>query len=157
MPLLYGEGAKAFQRLQAEIIGQGVADQSLLMWWETPKNLDPHKNVFLPALTSSTAAFTKSGTVERLGRPKMSWGSEGLSTSVYMLGILNLIYSLRYLVAGNQNPWDGERRKRTYGFHCYVAGSQTTLAGYCTPPTGLSCHGEKYRKRQPKIIVVFSS
>jgi hypothetical protein len=67
MPLLYGEGAKAFQRLQAEIIGQGVAYQSLLMWWETPKNLDPHKNVFLPALTSSTAAFTKSGTVERLG------------------------------------------------------------------------------------------
>lgn len=96
MPLLYGEGVKAFQRLQKEIIQQGLADQSLLAWWELPRNLDPSKNIFLLALAPSASAFSKSGTVKKVGSPKMIWTSEGLSTNVYMLGTLrpNLFFAL---------------------------------------------------------------
>jgi hypothetical protein len=135
MPLLYGEGAKAFQRLQKEIIGQGLADQSLLAWWETPQNPDPQKTFFLPALAPSAAAFAKSGTVERVGSPKMSWTSEGLSTNVYMLGTLKPDLFFALLGCKNQTPWDGQRKKRAYGFHCYDVESQTSSGGYCTPPT----------------------
>jgi len=88
MPLLYGEGVNSFQRLQKEIIEQGLADQSLLVWGNTPQNLDPQKVFFLPALATSAAAFSKAGTVTRVGSPKMSWTSEGLSTNVYLLGTL---------------------------------------------------------------------
>lgn len=110
MPLLYGEGAKAFQRLQKEIIGQGLADQSLLAWWETPQNPDPQKTFFLPALAPSAAAFAKSGTVERVGSPKMSWTSEGLSTNVYMLGTLkpDLFFALLGCRESNSMGWTAQ-------------------------------------------------
>jgi hypothetical protein len=110
MPLLYGEGAKAFQRLQKEIVQQGLADQSLLAWWETPQNLDPQKTFFLPALAPSAAAFAKSGTVERAGSPKMSWTSEGLSTDVYMLGTLkpDLFFALLSCRESNSMGWTAQ-------------------------------------------------
>ena len=110
MPLLYGEGAKAFQRLQKEIIEQGLADQSILAWWETPQNLDPQKTFFLPALAPSTAAFAKSGTVERIGSPKISWTSEGLSTNVYLLGTLKagLFFALLGCRESNSMEWTAQ-------------------------------------------------
>ena len=110
MPLLYGEGAKAFQRLQKEIIEQGLADQSLLVWAETPQNVDPHNKFFLPALAPSAAAFSKGGTVTRIGSPKMSWTSEGLSTNVYLLGTLkdDLFFALLGCRESSPTEWTAQ-------------------------------------------------
>jgi hypothetical protein len=77
MPLLYGEGAKAFQRLQKEIIGQGLADQSLLAWWETPQNPDPQKTFFLPALAPSAAALPRVEQLKGLVRRKCAGLAKG--------------------------------------------------------------------------------
>jgi len=51
MPLLYGEGSKAFIRLQEEIL-RTSDDQSLLAWEDIPETID-----LLPALATSPLYF----------------------------------------------------------------------------------------------------
>ena len=59
MPLLYGEGNKAFQRLQRELIGK-TNDQSILAWTPT----DINASLRLPVLAPSPACFRSCGSVE---------------------------------------------------------------------------------------------
>jgi hypothetical protein len=64
MPLLYGEQANAFTRLQREIIGR-TSDQSIFAW-------EPRKTDLLrwelPYLSPSTANFAETGTYTPLHR-----------------------------------------------------------------------------------------
>lgn len=65
MPLLYGEGEKAFIRLQEEIIKQS-ADQSILAW--APK-LDEIGGCFV----SSPAEFSEVADIESLHTKVKTW------------------------------------------------------------------------------------
>ncbi|PVH85906.1 HET-domain-containing protein, partial [Cadophora sp. DSE1049] len=56
MPMLYGEGAKAFVRLQLEIIKES-ADMSIFAWTSSEENPPEHSGL----LARSPAAFQKSG------------------------------------------------------------------------------------------------
>ena len=89
MPLLYGDGAKAFERLQSEMINRTPVDQSVLAWWNIPEDLSTDETFSLPPLAPSPAAFTESGRIESVGSHKMSWDQYGLTTSVHILGTLN--------------------------------------------------------------------
>ncbi|KAL2673712.1 hypothetical protein Neosp_012155 [[Neocosmospora] mangrovei] len=60
MPLLYGEGTKAFTRLQQEII-RHTDDQSIFAWENTS---EPDTNTSI--LAPSPAAFTKSGQIDQV-------------------------------------------------------------------------------------------
>lgn len=63
MPLIYGEGRKAFQRLQEEIVKRS-RDQSLFAW-RLPGHVSSHPSVGLFA--SSPRLFHNSGSVEVVG------------------------------------------------------------------------------------------
>ena len=75
MPMLYGEGDKAFLRLQEEIIK--VSDDQSIFAWETEGRVGPGM------LASSPAAFKNSGNVRNLStrnrREPYSTGNRGLS------------------------------------------------------------------------------
>jgi hypothetical protein len=92
MPLLYGEGEKAFIRLQLEILSS-VDDESIFAWaedvvsekwwinsWTKPRNIPFLKHTGL--LASSPTAFEFSGDVQRAafdgGRPPYSMTNKGL-------------------------------------------------------------------------------
>lgn len=63
MPLLYGEGVKAFQRLQEEIIKQ-TDDQSLFTWTVEP--FSPMSWTLASVLATSPADFARSSQIHRL-------------------------------------------------------------------------------------------
>jgi hypothetical protein len=65
MPLIYGEGSKAFRRLQEEIIRRSN-DLTILAWAkeDLPDASDPHGNDF-GLFSPSPAAFIRSSDVER--------------------------------------------------------------------------------------------
>ena len=63
MPLLYGEGHRAFTRLQEEII-KVSSDESLLAWPWT----QPYRNYYLPVLALDPDAFSLAGDIRRLPR-----------------------------------------------------------------------------------------
>jgi len=65
---------------------------------------------FLPALATSAAAFAKGGAVTRMGSPKMSWTSEGLSTNVYLLGTLkdDLFFALLGCQESSSTDWTAQ-------------------------------------------------
>ncbi|KAK4543901.1 hypothetical protein LTR36_004675 [Oleoguttula mirabilis] len=75
MPLLYGEGAKAFQRLQLAIIEQSN-DETIFVWGldpggECPSTSDESTATGKGMLAASPASFINSGTVRP--RPRPAW------------------------------------------------------------------------------------
>jgi len=83
MPLLYGEGAKAFQRLQEEIVKHSD-DQSILAWTSSSAEIDSGK-----VFAHSPAAFAACHNVVRsihLGRVKpYSMTNKGLKISLPLI------------------------------------------------------------------------
>ncbi len=77
MPMLYGEGMKAFTRLQEQILAN-IDDDSIFAWWAQPvSELDSHKvlNRFTGLLANSPKLFARSRNVVRvLGMP---WSIKG--------------------------------------------------------------------------------
>lgn len=89
MPLLYGEGEKAFARLQEEIM-KVSDDFSLFAWRSTPREPAKGANSKLRSehakddglLASSPAAFVHSGSIVRLGRfHPLNWTPAPLTVS----------------------------------------------------------------------------
>ncbi|KAF8852555.1 HET-domain-containing protein [Acephala macrosclerotiorum] len=78
MPLLYGEGRRAFMRLQEELM-KGSDDQSIFAWTSTIYNDNARSGLF----ASSPAAFEKSGSIIRGERdfwsPPYSITNKGVS------------------------------------------------------------------------------
>ncbi|KAM0433857.1 hypothetical protein ACHAPT_003800 [Fusarium lateritium] len=67
MPLLYGEGNKAFLRLQMEIL-QISNDQSLFAWTENPENALPNTGCISSLLTTSPLDFEGCHTIQHTPR-----------------------------------------------------------------------------------------
>lgn len=85
MPLIYGEGRKAFRRLQEEIIRLGD-DQSILAWYAT----DESNGTAVDFLASRASDFLESGDIaaqpyRRTGRDAMAITSQGLSLELLVL------------------------------------------------------------------------
>lgn len=68
MPLLYGEGPKAFARLQEEII-QSICDLSIFAWQATPSHNEEHIHRYSGILAESPKVFERSG---RIIKPRNS-------------------------------------------------------------------------------------
>ena len=66
MPLLYGEGEKAFFRLQYELLQSGGDDESIFAW---EKRESPHLRISSGILAPSPAAFASSGNIVKLDIP----------------------------------------------------------------------------------------
>jgi hypothetical protein len=84
MPMLYGEGAKAFRRLQEEIIKQNL-DHSILVWDGTQTGRTSNRSIFAPSLD----CFAESGNIIslRTHRSPMELTNAGLRVSLPMITI----------------------------------------------------------------------
>jgi hypothetical protein len=75
MPLLYGEGNKAFIRLQQEI-ARNTDDQSILAWycsWSSPDSIQGHESVaFDSCCAPSPRCFAMSGNIAPLPRSHLA-------------------------------------------------------------------------------------
>jgi hypothetical protein len=114
MPLLYGEGGKAFVRLQQEIIKQSQ-DESIFAW-STPPMVKYHINSIF---ASSPDFFARSGEVER-GR-YTSW----IERSSYVLTDLGVHMDL-YLVP----LCDREGDRWLLPLNCETRGRRNTVVLY---------------------------
>ena len=65
MPLLYGEGEKAFFRLQYELLQSGGDDESIFAWEDVNHQFFMYSGILAP----SPAAFASSGNIEKLDIP----------------------------------------------------------------------------------------
>jgi hypothetical protein len=88
MPLLYGEGNRAFKRLQEEIIKQSD-DHSIFAWrFSQSPNHDHSLTEYRGLLAESPAAFSKSSNIVRsglkLGRAPYSVTNMGLAIELFM-------------------------------------------------------------------------
>ncbi|KAI1206813.1 HET-domain-containing protein [Annulohypoxylon truncatum] len=89
MPLLYGEGSKAFTRLQLEII-KISDDQSILAW-----DLEPSQaSLFTSALARSPTQFRSCGSIVRNHEPQQS------AYSITNLGISMRLVLIKTLIGG---------------------------------------------------------
>lgn len=113
MPLLYGEGDRAFQRLQEEIVRQ-TDDQSVLTW-------DCSNNGHCALLAPSPDAFSSTSQVVR-------W--HGGATSSYQLSNLALEIDLPVLQAADKR---GRQREDRYYvvLNCYRKGDLTGPLALC--------------------------
>jgi hypothetical protein len=88
MPLIYGEGKKAFLRLQEEII-RTTDDQSIFAW-KIPKPRRAKRNLFYGLLADSPAAFLHTGSQiapfpnQAIGRRPTSVTSQGIQADVLL-------------------------------------------------------------------------
>lgn len=85
MPLIYGEGRKAFRRLQEEII-RLTDDQSILAWYPTEES----DGTAVDFLASRASDFQQSGDIAahpylRTGKEAMTITSQGLSLELLVL------------------------------------------------------------------------
>jgi hypothetical protein len=79
MPLLYGEGRKAFLRLQSEIIKQSN-DESIFAWIADPTYDNTIQGLFAPAPT----CFAESGTVKRLHKQRPPWSMTHMGLAIHV-------------------------------------------------------------------------
>ncbi|KAK7702038.1 hypothetical protein SLS64_009899 [Diaporthe eres] len=87
MPLIYGEGRKAFRRLQEEIIRLSD-DQSILAWYATEES----DGTPVDFLASRASDFQESGDIaahpyHRTGKEAMTITSQGLSLEMVLLSL----------------------------------------------------------------------
>lgn len=82
MPLLYGEGNRAFKRLQLEII-KASDDESIFAWFSSGRFTDPRRSGIL---ANSPKDFARSGKIEKhrpmLGKLPYSMTNKGLQYQV---------------------------------------------------------------------------
>lgn len=93
MPMVYGEGRKAFRRLQLEII-QRSTDQSIFAWTEG--------DGLVPMFASSPAAFARSGRIIRIIRI-------GASTNPYAITNNGLQLRTKLYLSKSSTPHEGTR------------------------------------------------
>jgi hypothetical protein len=88
MPLLYGEGKKAFRRLQLEII-RGSSDESIFAWGSTRKNVVPRLATAFHygLLAEDPTMFEDSGDIEAnySFRPPYTMTTKGLQIDVNLV------------------------------------------------------------------------
>ncbi len=86
MPLLYGEGRKAFARLQLEILAKSD-DESIFAWSYDDWKVDPMAGIGL--LATSPKSFKDSGSIERgnfdTSRPSYAMTNKGLRLELKLL------------------------------------------------------------------------
>jgi hypothetical protein len=69
MPLIYGEGSKAFARLQEEII-KGTSDLSIFAWKTVPGQDDQHNHQYSGILADSPKQFSGCGSLVQSKEPR---------------------------------------------------------------------------------------
>jgi hypothetical protein len=108
MPLLYGEGSKAFYRLQLEIIKESD-DESIFSWCEDEQSI-PYESGLL---ARSPAAFQDSGDIESTHRTRASpyaMTNQGLQITLPLVLISESPQALR-----TWRSWqNSDRREREY-------------------------------------------
>jgi hypothetical protein len=138
MPLIYGEGMKAFRRLQEEIIKR---DNDLTLFaWDTP---DGMPQGLLSPLASSPGAFAKSGAITRYtddfaefsvtNKGLLISGDIPLRTAVVVGGASSGDTSILYLVClGRGTTYDGGILLRKIGPKLFCRDGRHPLAGFST-------------------------
>jgi hypothetical protein len=115
MPLLYGEGGKAFYRLQLEIIKESD-DQSIFAWCEDEWPISLESGL----LARSPAAFKDSGNIESVHRTRASpyaMTNQGLQITLPLVLISQEPQAVR-----TWGSWQGlDRREREYMPMVYAA------------------------------------
>ncbi|KAK3374745.1 heterokaryon incompatibility protein-domain-containing protein [Podospora didyma] len=107
MPLIYGEGQKAFRRLQEEIIRTST-DQSILAWYWLDPEQDLHGD---PVLAPSVRSFCLSGDValHQISQPRSMKADDTMSVSNRGLEL-----SMTLITADNPPADDRPARSRPF-------------------------------------------
>lgn len=144
MTMLYGEGAKAFIRLQKEII-QNIDDESIFVWQSVPGDSD--KGSCIPVLAPQPACFAvcRDLTITKsvyLNRDPYRWTMKGLEFELY--GQRRLQFSetelqviLNCVVNGRRVAFDIRKTSFETVYQRVAASGLSTLGeqSYYYPPT----------------------
>jgi len=145
MPLLYGEGMKAFRRLQEEII-RTSDDQSILAWEQSNSMIIHHStSTWCGCLASSPAEFAKSGNIVSGSAISDRWRSEP-----YQITNKGLQIDIDYITVPS------EPRIKYVALHCHDRDSkfQTFIALLGGENMGSYCRSGKTFKTEDILMLL---
>lgn len=151
MPLIYGEGRRAFQRLQEEIIKR-TTDLTLFAWMppeeaaadDLPTTLAAGKEPYMPLLASSPAAFEHCHQLSQFRNDDCEFAvtNRGLRISTYLVLVpLSLDMDDRHTHGHSHSH--SHSHSHNHGIDSEVGGSSVS-GGSSSPPIGTT--GSTHRK-----------
>ena len=134
MPLLYGEGSKAFQRLQAEIL-KDSDDESIFAWWR--ERITLKESFGMGLLAPSPQAFKYSSEVQRYAFDRdakpYSMTNKGLQITPILMDLRDWADVKHYIenLDGGEIPLPKWQQKHLHAIalNCFLEMKQTTDAG----------------------------